>query len=157
MRLKCQRETFQGFYYEALPLLEKHKNEIAHYPDIALEVDVERYRTLELLDALRIYTARIDHGPADPLTLIGYAVFFVSPNPHYRSSLQAVQDVLYLDPEQRKGAAGIGLIRFSEAELKREGVQVVYHHVKVAHPTLGVLLDHHGYTQVETVWAKRLG
>lgn len=156
MRLKLQREIFEPFYQEAKPLLERHKEEIAHFADIPLDVDLERYRELELLDILRIYTARLDRGPADPLTLIGYAVFIVSLNPHYKSSLQAVQDVLYVDPEQRKGATGIGLVNFAERELRAEGVQAVYHHVKVKHPTLGVLLERKGYQAIETIWVKRL-
>lgn len=155
MRLRTQREPFALFYKEALPLLEKHKEEIAHFKDIPLEVDVDNYLDSEKRGALRVYTARLDRGPADPMTLIGYALFIVGTNPHYKSSLQALQDVLYVDPDQRRGATGLALINFCEHELQREGVQVIYHHVKLAHPALGVILNHRGYEEIERVWVKR--
>ncbi len=155
MRLKLQRERFDPWYAEALPLLEKHRLELAHYTDIPLDVDVPGYLAAEAAGTLRVFTARLDRGPSEPLTLIGYALFFVRANPHYQSSLQAVQDVLYLDPDQRKGAAGLGLINFVEQELRREGVEVIYHHVKKEHPTLGRLLVHRGYEEIESVFAKR--
>jgi len=157
MRILYQRELFDAFYLEALPLLERHRLEIAHFPDIPLDVDTDRYRNAEQAGVLRIYTARLNHGPSGPLTLIGYAVFLLQHNPHYQSSLQAVEDVLYVDPDQRRGRTGIELIRFSEAALKREGVQAVYHHVKLAHPTLGILLAKEGYESIETIYVKRIG
>jgi hypothetical protein len=156
LRLQLQRETLDGFYGEALPLLEKHRQELAQFPDIPLQVNLDHYRSQEKAGVLRIFTARLNRGPADAKTLIGYAVFVVFPNPHYSSSLQAVQDVLYIDPEQRKGATGLGLVNFSEQQLQAEHVQVIYHHVKTAHPILGSILKHKGYAEVETVWAKRL-
>lgn len=156
MRLQFQREPFINFACEAMPLLEKHKTEIAHWQDIALEVDIDRYREAEASGALRIYTVRLNRGAADPYTLIGYAVFFIGFNMHYKSSLQAKQDVLYVDPEQRQGRVGIELVKFAERELRREGVQVVYHHVKCAHPALGVILAREGYEHIEHIYAKRL-
>ncbi len=177
MSLIFQREAFGSFYDEARPLLERHKDELSAFPDIPLNVDVDRYREMELLDLLRIYTVRKEHNwpdrhagcegcgmqvgrrPEDfPLgcTLIGYAVFIVSVNPHYMTSLQAVEDVLFVAPEHRGGRAGIGLVRFSEAELRKDGVQVVYHHAKLAHPMLGKLLTKDGYEPIETIFAKRL-
>jgi hypothetical protein len=156
MRVLFQREPFDSFFAEALPLLERHKLEIAHYADIPLDVDTEKYRMTESSGLLRVFTARLNRGPSEPLTLIGYAAFFVGPNPHYRTSLQAVQDVLYLAPEQRQGRLGLDLVRFTERELRREGVQVVYHHVKLAHPALGVLLAKDGYDPIEQLYAKRL-
>lgn len=156
MRTLFQQEIFDTFFLEAKPLLERHKAEIAHYPDIPLDVDTDRYRMAENAGTLRIYTARLNRGPSEPLTLMGYGVFFVNTNAHYRSSLQAVQDVLYVDPDQRLGRVGIDLIRFCDRELRRDGVQAVYHHVKLAHPALGVLLAREGYEHVEAIYSKRL-
>jgi len=191
VKILFQRESFEGFYSEALPLLERHKAEISAYPDIPLAVDESRYQEMQMLDILRIYTARQEHNwrtqraggspveadseervcfcvtcgmerGAEPdefpsgCTLIGYATFFVSSNPHYMTSLQAVEDVLFVAPEHRGGRAGIGLIRFSEAELKKDGAEVVYHHTKIAHPMLGKVLAKEGYEPIETIFAKRL-
>lgn len=149
-KLLIQRETFDNCFEEALPLLDKHWREIAHYPDIPLHPDIERYRKLEQNGALRIYTARDDGR------LIGYAVFVVSPNAHYSTSIQAVQDVVYIDRERRRGSVGLRLLRLSEMMLRAEGVQVVYHHVKAAHPALGTILARNGYEVVDLIYAKRL-
>lgn len=145
-----QRERFVDVYSEAIPLLKEHWAEIATYLDIELAPDLDKYLKCEENGNLRIYTVRFDHK------LIGYACFFVTPHAHYVNSLQALQDVLYLDPEYRAGRIGLNLIRFSEDELRGDGVQVVHQHVKLAHPTLGRILERLGYQAVETIYSRRL-
>ncbi len=112
----------------------------------------DSYECMVLCSECGIEESEPGHSPE----LLGYAVFFVGTNPHYRSSLQAVQDVLYLHPDMRRGRTAVNLIRFSEAELKREGVQVIYQHVKLAHPALGILLAREGYEHIEHIYAKRI-
>jgi hypothetical protein len=151
MMLTLAREVFTSqLLAEMLPLLERHWEEVAHYPDIRLEVDASAYHAAESAGALRIYTVR----DADDRQLIGYAAFFVRPSPHYRSSLQAAQDVIYVSPIAR-GSTGARLIRFADDELSSEGVQAVYHHVKLAH-NWGKLLERAGYEAVDIIYAKRL-
>lgn len=134
---------------ELKPLLEKHYTEIAHYLDIPLDPAFEQYIAMENVGALRVFTARLEGK------LIGYSIFFVRPNLHYRSSLQAAQDILFIDPDHRKGSFGGRLIAFCDEELKREGVQVVYHHVKKAH-NFGPLLERMGYQLVDLIYGRRL-
>jgi GNAT superfamily N-acetyltransferase len=125
--------------------------EVAHYGDIPLAPDWSMYRAMEDSGALRCYTARL-HGE-----LIGYAVFFVRQNMHYSFSKQAVQDVLFVDKHYRRGTVGTRLIRYADAMLQGESVQVVYHHVKNK-PELdfGPLLKRLGYEPIDTIWGKRL-
>jgi len=134
---------------EAMPLLFAHKGEIAHFADIPLEPDVAMYSAVDAAGALRCFTARRDGA------LIGYCLFFVRPNPHYASSVQAVQDVLYLDPE-RRGITGYRFVRWCDEQLAAEGVEVVYHHLKAKHdhPALMRAL---GYEVVDYIYARRLG
>lgn len=151
--LSLHRESFsETLLGEMLPLLRCHWAEVAHYTDIPLEVDASVYHASEANRALRIFTLR-DHRWS-PGTLVGYAVYFVRANPHYASSVQAVQDVIYVDPTCR-GGAGAKLIRFADEQLAAEGVQAVYHHVKVAH-NFGALLERMGYVAVDVIYAKRL-
>lgn len=132
-------------------VLLRHWSELTHYPDIPLDVDWNRYELAEKLGKLRAFTARVGDR------LVGYVAFFVDYNGHYRSSLQAVQDVLYLLPEYRaRPRVGLRLIAFADHELAREGVQVAYQHQKLAHPALGRLLQISGYEPMETLWVKRL-
>lgn len=143
------RETVSTVLVAIAPLLKKHWMELSHYPDIPLEPDYDFYARVEKAGNLRIYTVR-EQG-----SLIGYGIFIVNHNKHYRSSFQAVQDVLFVDPEHR-GTAGVRLTDFIDMELANDGVQVVYQHVKKAHPQLGKLLLRKGYEEVETIYARRL-
>lgn len=134
-------------------LLERHFEEIAFYKDIPLNPDWPAYEAAEASGRLQIFTARI-HGE-----LVGYAAFILSRNPHYRSSWQASQDVIFVAPEHRNGRVGANLILFAERHLRVESppVQLTYQHSK-ASPELdiGPLLKRLGYEFVGTVWAKRL-
>lgn len=130
-------------------LLERHYREIAHFKDIALDIDWSAYEQCEAAGKLRCYAARADGD------LIGYVAYLVNHNPHYRASLQAVQDVLYLAPERRGLFAGSRLIAYADKSLAAEGVQVVYHHAKAAFP-MDSVLKRNGYELVDTLWAKRL-
>ncbi len=144
---KASPELFE----EMLPLLTLHYKSVAHFQDIEFSPDYQTYLKLAEIGMLRIFTAREEKGNA----LIGYAVFFVRPNLHYKNSLQAVQDILFIHPEAR--GFGKRFIEWTEDVLRAEGVQAVYHHVK-AKPDLNFspLLERIGYTLVDLIWAKRL-
>lgn len=132
---------------EIKPLLFKHWEEIAHYKDIPLDPDFKQYQVLEDVGALRIFTARTEEGQ-----LIGYAIFFIRKNIHYQSSLQAVQDVLFIDPAWR--GTGVKFIIWCDQRLAEMGVEVVYHHVKKVH-NFGPLLERLGYEEVDLIYARR--
>lgn len=146
-----QREACSTLWDEILPLLQRHWAEITHYPDIALDVDRATYEKVEAMGFLRCYTVRLADG-----TLIGYNAFMVKANLHYQQSKQAQEDVLYLHPDYRRSRIGVQLIAYADEQLRAEGVQVVYHHQKLAHPALGAVVRRMGYEAVETIWAKRL-
>lgn len=143
------RESSGDVMGEIAPLLEDHWAEIAHYPDIPVAVNYEAYLKIEARGSLRIFTVRAPQ-------LVGYAIFTVNHSLHYSSSLQARQDVLYLDPCYRKGRVGLAFIRWCDTQLQAEGVQVVFHHQKLIHAALGAVLDHLGYEPVDMIWQKRL-
>ncbi|TFH47153.1 MAG: GNAT family N-acetyltransferase [Lysobacterales bacterium] len=134
---------------EALPMFKAHYEEIAKFKDIPLDIDIDAYLRIEKIGRLRVFTVR-DDG-----VLIGYAIFTVGPHPHYNGHIHAMQDILYLKPEYRKGRIGQRLISFSDEKLEREGVDVVFQHVKV-YADFGGLLEMLGYEKMDTIWAKRL-
>lgn len=130
-------------------LLYEHWQEIAHYKDIALDVDWATYEDAERRGKFRLFTVR------DSDKVVGYAAYFVNRNPHYKSSLQAVQDVLYLASAYRKAAIGRSLVAYADTMLAAEGCQCVYQHSKVAQP-IDALLARQKYELIERIWAKRL-
>ncbi|HEX5461882.1 MAG TPA: GNAT family N-acetyltransferase [Steroidobacteraceae bacterium] len=132
-------------------LLERHYQEIAFYKDIPLEPDWDAYARIEAAGGLRIFTARVAGE------LIGYCAYLISRNPHYKSSQQAKQDVLFVLPKHRHARFGAHLILFSERALRAEGVQVTYQHSKASEDLdMTALLERLGYELVDTIWAKRL-
>jgi len=140
-------EFIRDVWRESLPLMHEHWDEIAHYKDIPLDPDFEQYKFLDDNKILRVFTIR-EEGK-----LIGYALFFVKPNIHYKSSLQAFQDVIFISKKYR----GIGkkFIKWCDEMLSREGVQIVHHHVKKDH-NFGPLLNRMNYELVDLIYSKRL-
>ena len=142
------QELASEVWDEIMPLLKNHWQEIAHYKDIPLDPDYSVYKQMEDMGALRVYTVRKEGK------LIGYSAFFIRQHPHYKSSKQAVQDIIYVDPAHR-GGVGRRLIKECDELLKAEGVQVVYQHVKAAH-NFGPLLERMGYQMQDIIYSKRL-
>ena len=125
---------------------------------VPLAPDWDHYRELEKQGILRIVTMReFDE-------LIGYNFFFVNRHLHYRHTLHAVNDVIWLKPEKRKGLAGVRLLKDSEKMLRATGVVKIIYHIK-PHVLLGVrqtgtvgnLLLHLGYRHAEECYSKILG
>lgn len=145
-----QVEKLSGVREEIEPLLYAHFLEIAHFQDIPLDPDWTTYEALEQAGALRIFTVRDEYR-----ALIGYAVFAVHRNPHYRGSLQATQDILFLDKPWRGRTIGYRFLAWCDDQLRDEGVQVVRHHFKVAHD-LGPIFARLGYEDEDRIVVKRL-
>ena len=144
------KESLASVWREIQPLLFEHWREVAIHADIPLTPDRALYEQADKDGKLCIITARVDRA------LVGYAVYFVSPNPHYRQSLQAIQDIFFVQPSLRGAFIGTRLIKESDIILKAMGVQLVFHHVKLKHPILGRLLQRRGYHQTEWIYSKRL-
>lgn len=134
---------------EMMPLLEKHYKEIAVYQDIPLVINRKIYLELEVKDLLRVYTAR-EKGSRK---LLGYSVFIINHNIHYSTSLEAKNDVIFIDPEHR--GFGAKFIKYCDEQLQAEQVQTVYHHIKPDHDW-SKLICKMGYRKFETIYAKRL-
>ncbi len=150
MGILIKEQNFtQTFIREIKPLLLRQWKEIAHYKEIPLDPDWDQYYNLFMMGKLKIISARKGGK------LIGYAIYIVNHNLHYKGSLQAVQDVLFLDEEYRRGTLGTKLIKKADEILQTMGVDVVIHHVKVAHD-FSKILERQGYTLVEKILSKRL-
>jgi GNAT superfamily N-acetyltransferase len=134
---------------ESMPLIEAHWREIAHDLTIPLSPDWERYYALQDAGSIRVYTARRNGE------IIGYAWFIVNRNLHYSTSVQAIQDVIFIRKDLRRGTLGTRLIKFSEEQLKQEGVQVVVHHIKAKHDW-SPLIERLGYSLVDLIYLKRI-
>lgn len=146
-----QQEFLATARPDAQKLLEAHWEEIAlNKGKIALNPDWEAYEALESSGKLKIFTARGDDR------LIGYFVVIVGVNLHYKDHVFAVNDILYLDKEYRKGRTGLKLIKFAEKCLKEDGVSVLSINTKV-HKPFDSLMEYMGFNLIERVYSKYIG
>lgn len=133
---------------EALPLMKEHWDEIEEYKDIPLDPDFEIYKKLDDAQVLRVFTARDDEKK-----LVGYCVYFVQRNPLSKSICQANQNALFI----KKGNRGFGkkFIEWCDSILKKEGINLVYHHVSPQHD-YSPILKRIGYRHSYGVYSRRL-
>ncbi len=141
-------EPYAAWYREALPLFERHYQELGRTDELA--PDHALAMRLDGEGRLACYTARVD------ARLVGYALFIVAPMVHYKTTILAELDLLWLAPEHRLGRNGLRLIRFAETDLAARGAQVVRLRAKLD-TTLSRLAGLMGYAEAERVYERRIG
>jgi GNAT superfamily N-acetyltransferase len=143
-------ERYADVIGEIRPLLEQHYQEIASFKEaIPLDPDYDRYQDLELAGALVIIAARREGR------LVGYSIFFLAPHPHYKSTIFAGNDIVFLRPEERSGGLGVRLIRESERIVRELGAKQISWHIKPVND-FSPLLERLGYARHEIIMAKLL-
>jgi hypothetical protein len=148
--LDYSEESFSiELYQEIRELAGPHEQESVTFDGLKPDPDQSLYAEAAYMGLLRIYCAR--RGGL----LMGYAVFFLSPHPHYRGQVFATQNLIYLVPDERKGSTGTRFLRWCDAQLKAAGAVVVHHYSGLKKDISSVLLRS-GYKMIETLWAKKL-
>ena len=146
--VKFGLESFNQTRQDIEYLLKLHYDEIALNKDvIPLDPDWDKYKKLFDLNQLAIFTVR-DEGK-----LVGYSIFFVTSHLHYKSTIYANNDLLYLHPNYRKGSLGIKLLKSSEIYLKQKGVAKIMWHIKF-NKDFRVLLHRMGYIDEDIIVGK---
>jgi GNAT superfamily N-acetyltransferase len=145
-------ETYDQFASDAMRLLPLHHKELGPYQDaMPLVPDYSFYAKASEIGMCRFYTARI-FGE-----LIGYAIYFVKPNPHYSTTGWAVSDIIWVHPEHRNLGTGTGLFDLIESDMRKNGIFVLHTTAKEAHKPLQYLLLSRGHKLVELGYQLRLG
>jgi GNAT superfamily N-acetyltransferase len=88
--------------------------------------------------------------------IIGYWPTFVAPGMHYKSTLTATTDILYVHPDHRGNGAGKLLFDCLKAELKRRGAKIWYAGSK-NHKQIEWFLKMLGFEEIETYFALWIG
>lgn len=141
-----QVEQFKDLWAELLPLAEAHYAEVTEFKDVTFDCKRETYEQLDKINALRMYTLRLDGR------LIGYSSMILCEQVH-TGQLSAREDAIYVIPECR--GSGYRLIRYVDEALRNEGVRIIYRTTKERHDH-GRLLSHLGYTLLDLTYAKDL-
>ena len=124
MALKFQCEPVLTVKPEMEPLLDDHYEELTLHKDkIKLAPDWELYDKMEKAQQFYLLTVRDEESNA----LIGYSAWFVKPHIHYKATIVAMNDVLFLDKKHRLGMTGIKLLKFSEQEMRKVAHKIVWH------------------------------
>lgn len=154
MSVTCWEEKLtDALIEEVRPLLEAHYQEIAWRQDaIPLDIDVERYKALWADGHVLVIAAR-----EKDLTLVGYNVYFINHHLHYKSTVYAMNDVLYVKPSARGAAIALKMLRVAEDILSRRYERLVMGlHIKEDHDW-GVIARRARYKKIEATWFKLVG
>lgn len=132
---------------EMVPLIIRHWIEVGR-KDVKLEPQFDHYLKLQKMGWIKTFTAR-SRG-----VLAGYAVFIIKEHHHYSLARWAIQDLIYLAKEHRKGWAGYRFVKFMDRMLEDDDVSVISMSVNYERD-FGSLLARLGYTPSEMIFTRR--
>lgn len=134
---------------EILTLLDAHYQELSVTKHYKLNPIFEIYQANEKHGKCRVILCKDDN------VIIGYIVFFIDSNLHYKDCLLASEDIYYLKPEYRKGRTGIKMFKYAEEYLKSLGVNMIKYSTKV-HSDNSKLFEYLGFEFTEKVFIKTI-
>lgn len=121
--IKVYKAKPEEVYPNIKDMTERHFEELSVIQDkVSLDVDLSFYEAMSKANRLECFSVK------DGDEWVGYVVFFTLPN-HYRYKTKsiAMNDVLYLKPEYRKGRDGINVIKEVNKYLKERYDMIVWH------------------------------
>lgn len=134
---------------EVLSLLDNHYQELSVTKHYKLNPCFDLYKANEKNGKCRVILCKNDNE------IIGYIIFFIDVNLHYKDCLLATEDIYYLKPEYRKGRTGIKMFKFAEEYLKSLGVNMIKYSTKV-HSDNSKLFEYLGFSFTEKVYIKTI-
>lgn len=128
----------------------------SHYEELAtnkrlmkLAPEWDTYYRMEEAGKLLVIVAYEDTKP------IGYSVNFLANNLHYRELSMCQNDILFIDPEYRKGRLGYNLIKETERQARELGCRFMLWHAK-RDTTLEQLMPRMDYKVQDIIFSKEL-
>lgn len=141
-------EAVTSVWKEALPLLMDNQVEVGLKDLESFDPDIDRYIEMEGQGAAKVFTYRKDG------VLVGYCLVLFFPHPHYRKSLTAFQDVLYVTPKHR-GFGAVKFIKWIDEQIRALGAETMNRSVSVR-VDYARTLERLGYVEVESSFVKNL-
>ena len=144
--------TWDAIWPACEPLMEQHHKEVREKELQPFKVDVETAYKLDACGALVIAGAISGHS------LVGYSIWYLSPNLESAGNIIASQGPWFVLPAFR-GETGKDLWQFSMFQLKKRGVKVIHAHhwMHGDGPRLGKFFKKLGGTPLETVYEIWIG
>ena len=146
-----QPEKISDVIPELKSIVGLHWSEIGAFDrdNVPLDVDWDKYVAMEEVGVVKMLTVRSDG------CLIGYYIAFVTFHPHYKQTLFADCDIMFLLPSYRKGFVGYKLIKKSEEYLFSLGVKINILSTK-ANKNLRKLTERLGYKPLDIKYYKEV-
>ena len=143
---------------EAKPLLARHWEEVAIRKNIRpLDPDWAWYEQMSRSGRMRAFVVRYDAPPAVRMRPVGYAVFVISPHPHYKTWNAAKSDLYWVDPDFRHQGLGSRMFLACEDWLRNTcRVHTLIHEVRPHLNPKGDLMEKLGYDLVGLCFEKVL-
>lgn len=144
-------ETLEECLEELKPMFPDHWKELGLFQDkMPLDPNYNIYWMREAAGELIMPILR-KNGK-----IIGYWPTFVAPGLHYKTTLTATMDILWIHPDHRGDGAAKKLHDVLKAELKRRGVKV-WHVGSKNHKQIEWFFKMLGFDPVETYFAMWIG
>lgn len=144
-------EDFADCIEDVASLLTEHWREVAWYKDkMSLSPNWEKYQQLASSESMRIFVAR------DAGKIVGYSIYFVGHNLHYKNTIVADNDITYIAPEYRHGRTAVDLLNYVNDSLKEGGVSLVSVKMK-SDTTFHSLMEKLDYNMMEFNYTKWIG
>lgn len=145
-------ERYEDIETELVAIYPEHYEELAvNKHRKRLNPDYETYHAMARMGVLHIPTAR------DAVTgeLVGYFIFIIRQNVHYKDIRTAYNDIFFLRKAYRRGHNGLRFVRFVLDSMKARGVDEVYCGTKL-HNDFGPIFERFGFAPIERIYTKLL-
>lgn len=146
-----QAENWGSYYSDCQELWLEYYTEISVDKDnLKLSMDIEKYKSMEDSGILKILTARKN------TKLVGFFIGLLTTHLHYKDSLCAFQDLLFVSKSQRKSTIGIRLLKEAEILFKENGADYLFF---ASHPSKDIssLLKYLKFRKNDTTYIKFIG
>lgn len=148
--LRFEVMTAEQFFDQAVELLIEQSKELTTDRHLMkLNPDFAKYYELDHVGALIVL------GVYRGSQLVGFSANIITNNLHYADLRYCQNDVLFLTKSERKGSAGLRLIRKTEEMARLEGAKIMLWHAKPG-TTLDKLLPRMGASVQDVVYKVNL-
>lgn len=122
------------------------------YIDTPPSFNLDYFRRMEASAQWLVFTVRT----ADEI--VGYASFFLQPDPHILHKFEALEHMIYLKPEHRKGYLASNLLKYTERHLPKLGVHQIemVNKAPAGGPDIDKFLKANGFKQTAVHYTKSI-
>jgi hypothetical protein len=146
-RYDLNPEHFASVRAEIEHLFTAAHAEAEHEKQFALEPAYDQYEKIEQLGMLKLYVLRKDDEA------VGFGLFFLNKDMHHSSATFAVNDSIFLSPDDRHSGLAAAMVQAIDTDLRANGAQAVIYQMREG-CSFKTLLTDAGYHKTADVWVK---